>query len=183
MASLKGVRVAVLVEDLYETLELWYPVLRLREERAEVLIVGPKAGEVYKSKEGYPAKADVAADSLSGDEVGAVIVPGGYAPDRMRRHSAMVRLVRDAFEKGKIVAAICHGGWMLAEADVVRGRTVTSFFAIKTDLINAGANWVDQEVVRDGNLITSRVPSDLPAFLRTIIAALQEAKVTADVYD
>ncbi|MDT7893075.1 MAG: hypothetical protein LASZOEIN_000382 [Candidatus Fervidibacter sp.] len=176
MGKLEGVRVAVLVEDLYENLELWYPVLRLREEGAQVFIVGPKAGETYKSKEGYPAKADKSAEEISADEIDAVIVPGGYAPDRMRRHEAMVKLVREAAQKGKIVAAICHGGWMLAEADVVRGRTVTSFFAIKTDLINAGANWVDKEVVRDGNIITSRVPSDLPAFMRTIIEALAEKK-------
>jgi len=176
MGRLKGVRVAVLVEDLYENLELWYPVLRLREEGAEVFIVGPKAGETYKSKEGYPAKSDKSAEEISADEVDAVIVPGGYAPDRMRRHEAMVKLVKEAAQKGKIVAAICHGGWMLAEADVIRGRTVTSFFAIKTDLINAGANWVDKEVVRDGNIVTSRVPSDLPAFMRTIIEALAEKK-------
>jgi protease I len=148
----------------------------LREEGAQVFVVGPKAGETYKSKEGYPAKADKSAEEISADEIDAVIVPGGYAPDRMRRHEAMVKLVREAAQKVKIVAAICHGGWMLAEADVVRGRTVTSFFAIKTDLINAGANWVDKEVVRDGNIITSRVPSDLPAFMRTIIEALAEKK-------
>lgn len=177
MGKLQGVKVAVLVEDLYENLELWYPVLRLREEGAQVLIVGPKAGETYKSKEGYPAKADTAADNLTASEIDAVIIPGGYAPDRMRRHEAMVRLVKEAFESGKIVAAICHGGWMLAEADIIRGRTVTSFYAIKTDLINAGANWVDREVVRDGNIITSRVPSDLPAFMSVIIEALTEAKV------
>jgi protease I len=176
MGKLEGVRVAVLVEDLYENLELWYPVLRLREEGAQVFVVGPKAGETYKSKEGYPAKADKSAEEISADEIDVVIVPGGYAPDRMRRHEAMVKLVREAAQKGKIVAAICHGGWMLAEADLVRGRTVTSFFAIKTDLINAGANWVDKEVVRDGNIITSRVPSDLPAFMRTIIEALSEKK-------
>lgn len=177
MGKLQGVKVAVLVEDLYENLELWYPVLRLREEGAQVLIVGPKAGETYKSKEGYPAKADTAADNLTANEIDSVIIPGGYAPDRMRRHEAMVKLVKEAFESGKIVAAICHGGWMLAEADIIRGRTVTSFYAIKTDLVNAGANWVDREVVRDGNIVTSRVPSDLPAFMSAIIEALTEAKV------
>lgn len=176
MMQLQGRKVAVLVEDLYENLELWYPVLRLREEGAEVFIVGPRGGETYKSKEGYPAKADKSAEEVNADEIDAVIVPGGYAPDRMRRHQSMVKLVREAFEKGKIVAAICHGGWMLAEADIVRGRTVTSFFAIKTDMVNAGANWVDKEVVRDGNIITSRVPSDLPSFMRAIIDALTEMK-------
>lgn len=176
MGKLEGTRVAVLVEDLYENLELWYPVLRLREEGAEVFIVGPRAGEIYKSKEGYPAKSDKAASEISADEIDAIIIPGGYAPDRMRRNEAMVNLVKEAAQKGKIVAAICHGGWMLAEADVIRGRTVTSFYAIKTDLINAGANWVDKEISRDGNIITSRVPSDLPTFMRTIIEALAEKR-------
>lgn len=176
MGKLEGVCVAVLVEDLYENLELWYPVLRLREEGAEVLIVGPKAGETYRSKEGYPAKADKSASEVSADEIDAVIVPGGYAPDRMRRHEVMVRLVKEVAQKDKIVAAICHGGWILAEADIVRGRRVTSFSAIKTDLVNAGANWFEEEVVRDGNIITSRVPSDLPLFMRTIIEALAEMK-------
>ncbi|GBC98378.1 Putative cysteine protease YraA [bacterium HR17] len=181
MERLKGCRVAVLVEDLYENLELWYPTLRLREEGAEVVLVGPKAGETYRSKEGYPAKADRAADEVNADEFDAVIVPGGYGPDRMRRHAAMVKLVRDAFEKGKVVAAICHAGWMLVEADIVRGRTVTSFWSIRTDMVNAGAHWVDREVVRDGNIITSRVPDDLPAFLREIINALVEARSAVGV--
>lgn len=179
MAELSGCRVAVLAEDQYETLELWYPLLRLREAGAEVVVVGPEAGATYRSKEGYPVRADAAADAVRAEEFDAVIVPGGYAPDRMRRHEAMVRLVRDAFRLGRIVAAICHGGWLLAEADVARGRTVTCFHSIKTDLVNAGAHYVDQEVVRDGQLVTSRVPADLPAFLRTIVGALQEARATA----
>ncbi|MDH3383138.1 MAG: DJ-1/PfpI family protein, partial [Deltaproteobacteria bacterium] len=104
------------------------------------------------------------------------IIPGGYAPDRMRRHKAMVDMVRDVFARGKVVAAICHGGWMLASADVLRGRKATGFFAIKDDLVNAGARYEDREVVRDGNLVTSRKPEDLPAFCRTIIQTLTEAK-------
>lgn len=174
MGELQGYRVAVLVEEQYEPLELWYPVLRLREAGAEVSIVGPEAGATYRSKDGYPARADAAAADVRAADFDAVVIPGGYAPDRMRRHEAMVRLVREAFEQGKVVAAICHAGWMLAEAGIARGRTVTCFHSIKTDLIHAGARYVDQEVVRDGNLITSRVPSDLPAFLRTIIGALRE---------
>lgn len=179
MAELQGCRVAVLVEDQYEPLELWYPVLRLREAGAEVVVVGPEAGQTYRSKDGYPVRADAAAADVRADDFDAVVIPGGYAPDRMRRHEAMVRLVREAYQQGKVVAAICHAGWMLAEADVIRGRTVTGFHSIKTDLVNAGARYVDQEVVRDGNLITSRVPSDLPAFLRTLIAALRERRAGA----
>jgi protease I len=172
--ELKGKRVAVLAETMYQELELWYPLLRLREAGAETFVVGSGSAERYESKMGYPVSVDMAASQVSAEDVDAVIIPGGYAPDFMRRYPAMVGLVRDAFAQGKVVAAICHAGWMLASADIARGKTVTSVSAIKDDLINAGATWVDQEVVRDGNLITSRVPSDLPVFCRTIIEALNE---------
>lgn len=168
-----GKRVAVLCEQMYQEMELWYPVYRLREAGAEVRIVGPKADTEYKSKAGYPVKSDTAADAVRGADFDAVIVPGGWAPDYMRRHKAMVALVRDAAAAGKVVAAICHAGWMLASAGVLRGRKATCFFAIADDIRNAGAEYVDQEVVVDGNLITSRVPDDLPAFLRAILAALE----------
>jgi protease I len=117
-------------------------------------------------------EADAAMGEVRGEDFDAVIIPGGYAPDHMRRYEELVKLVRDAFRAGKVVAAICHGGWMLASADVVRDRTATCFFAIRDDLVNAGARYVDQEVARDGNLITSRKPDDLPAFCRTIIEAM-----------
>jgi protease I len=175
MMELKGKHVAVLAEDLYEDLELWYPVHRFREAGAEVTIVGAGASG-YSSKHGYPVTPDATAEKVSPADFDAVIIPGGYAPDRMRRHKAMVDLVRNMFAGGKVVAAICHGGWMLVSADVVRGRKATCFFAIKDDLINAGARYEDREVVRDGNLVTSRKPEDLPAFCRTIIQALTEAK-------
>ena len=169
--KLTGKRVAVLVADLYQELEFWYPYLRLKEEGAEVVAVGPEEGE-YKSKLGYPAKADLAAAMARADDFDAVIIPGGYAPDYMRRSPELVALVRKMAEQGKVVAAICHGGWMLCSARVIKGKRVTSFYAIRDDLENAGATWVDKPVVRDGNLITSRVPSDLPAFLREVISAL-----------
>lgn len=169
--SLQGRKVAVLAEDLYEDLELWYPVLRMREEGATVIVVGPRA-QTYKSKNGYPAEATTAAEQVSAGEFDAVIVPGGYAPDKMRRSEAMVRLVRDAFQQGKVVAAICHAGWMLASADILKGVRATSVRAIKDDMVNAGAEWVDQPVVRDRNVITSRRPDDLPDFCREIIGAL-----------
>ncbi len=164
--------VAVLVEDLYEDMELWYPVYRLREEGAQVDLVGPAAGTSYSSKHGYPAKADRAAKDASAATYDAVIIPGGYSPDRMRRHPAMVKMVADAMAQGKAVAAICHAAWLLCSADVLHGRRVTSYFAIKDDVTNAGAQWVDEEVVVDENLITSRKPDDLPAFLRKIIERL-----------
>jgi protease I len=177
--ELAGKRVAVLAEDHYENLELWYPVLRLREAGAQVTIVGPKAGESYKSKEGYPAKADLSMDDARASDFDAVIVPGGYAPDRMRRYPAMLRLVREVFQAGKIVAAICHAAWVPISAGIVKGRTMTCVSAVKDDVINAGANYVDKEVVVDGNLISSRTPSDLPAFCREIVKALSAAKVAA----
>ncbi len=177
--KLTGTTIGVLVEDNYQELELWYPVLRLREEGAHVVVIGPKKGYIYTSKHGYPVTADQAAEDVQVSTLAAVIVPGGYAPDLMRRHPAMVRLVRDANERGIVVAAICHAGWMLVSADVLRGRKATCFHSIKDDLVNAGAEYVDAEVVRDRNLVTSRTPDDLPAFCRTIIAILAEAGVGA----
>lgn len=167
----KDKRVAVLVADLYQELEFWYPYLRLKEEGAKAVAVGPEARE-YRSRLGYPAKAELAAAQVRAPDFDAVVIPGGYAPDNMRRSPALVAFVREMAEGGKPVAAICHGGWMLCSARVVKGKKVTSVSAIRDDLENAGATWVDEEVVRDGNVITSRVPSDLPAFLRAILAAL-----------
>jgi protease I len=167
----KNKRVAVLVADMYQELEFWYPYLRLKEEGATVVAVGPEKRE-YKSRLGYPAQAELAAAQVRAADFEAVVIPGGYAPDYMRRSPALVSFVREMAEADKLVAAICHGGWMLCSARVVKGKKVTSVGAIRDDLENAGATWVDEEVVRDGNIITSRVPSDLPAFLRAILAAL-----------
>ena len=163
----------MLVEDLYEDLELWYPLLRLREEGAETLVLGPGTAKVHTSKHGYPVEVDRVVQVADVDQYDGVIIPGGYAPDHMRRHPAMVAFVREAAHHHKVVAAICHAPWMLASADVVRGKNVTCFFSIKDDLIHAGANYRDAEVVMDGNLITSRQPGDLPAFCQAIIAALE----------
>ncbi len=171
--ELKNKRVAVLVEQQYQELEVWYPVYRLREAGAEVLLVGPEAGKTYPSKLGYPAKSDKAANDVSASEFDAVVAPGGFAPDYMRRDPAMVRLVADAAEQGKPVAAICHGVWMLCSARVLKGHKATCFFAIKDDVINAGGEYVDEEVVVSGNLITSRKPDDLPAFCMALIKAMQ----------
>ena len=170
--SLKGKRIAILAENNYQEMELWVPYYRMKEEGAEVRVVGAGGNRSYASKHGYPVAVDVQADAVSAVEFDAVIVPGGYAPDMMRRHEAMVKLVREATQQGKVVAAICHAGWMLASADVIRGKKVTSFFSIKDDMTHAGGQWVDQEVVVDGTLITSRKPDDLPAFCREIVKAL-----------
>ncbi|MEW6386870.1 MAG: type 1 glutamine amidotransferase domain-containing protein [Thermodesulfobacteriota bacterium] len=172
--KLTGKRVAILAETLYQDLELWYPLLRFQEEGAQVVVVGSGSAKNYHGKFGYPVEVDRAAPEVSAAEFDAVVIPGGYAPDHMRRYPAMVSLVREAFLQGKVVASICHGGWMLASARILAGKTVTSFFAIKDDLVHAGANFVDMEVAVDGNLITSRKPEDLPAFCRAIIAALEK---------
>ncbi len=172
--ELEGKRIAILAEDMYEDLELWYPLMRMQEAGAHVNVVGMPGVEAYESKHGYPVRVDVAVDEISPDDFDAVVIPGGYAPDRMRRHGSLLSFVRGVFDKGGIVAFICHAGWVPISAGIVAGKRVTSFFAIKDDLVNAGAEWVDEEVVKDGNLISSRTPADLPAFCRTIIAALEE---------
>ncbi len=169
--KLKGKRVAVLVSDMFQELEFWYPYYRMQEEGAEVVAVGPEATQ-YKSKLGYPAQAELPARSARAEEFDAVIIPGGYAPDYMRRSAELVDFVRKMAQTGRVVASICHGPWVLCSANVVSGKRVTSFFAIRDDLENAGATWVDEPVVRDWNLITSRVPDDLPVFVREIVAAL-----------
>jgi protease I len=170
--KLEGKRIAILAENLYQEMELWVPYYRFREEGAEVKVVGAGGAKSYASKHGYPVSVDVQAEQVKAVEFDAVVVPGGYAPDMMRRHTAMVNLVREAAQQGKVVAAICHAGWMLVSAGVLKGRKATSFFSIKDDLTAAGADWQDAEVVVDGNLITSRRPDDLPAFCRAIVAAL-----------
>jgi protease I len=167
--KLTGKKVAILVEDIYEDQELWYPYYRLKEEGAEVVLVGPEAGKTYSSKHGYPAEANEAANNISLDSLHGVLIPGGYAPDKMRREAAMVQLAKDAIDRGKTVAAICHAGWLLCSTGILSGRRATSFFSIKDDMVNAGVEWVDEEVVVDDNLITSRTPNDLPAYLRAII--------------
>jgi protease I len=170
--ELSGKRIALLVEDLYNEFEFWYPYYRMKEAGAKVTVVGTGAKE-YHSKIGLPAPGGTPAESVKAADFDAVIVPGGYAPDRMRRNAAMLKLVQECFSQGKIVAAICHAGWMLVSAKVLKGKKATCFSSIKDDLINAGGIYLDQEVVRDGNLITSRTPDDLPAFCREIIAAMK----------
>jgi protease I len=173
--KLAGKRIAILAENLYQEMELWVPLYRLREEGADVKVIGAGGARSYASKHGYPVTVDAQAEQVKAVEFDAVIVPGGYAPDLMRRHGAMVALVREAAQQGKVVAAICHAGWMLVSAGILKGRKATSFFSIKDDLVAAGCDWQDAEVVVDGNLITSRKPDDLPAFCRAIVAALAKS--------
>lgn len=172
---LAGRMIAILVENEYEDLEFWYPFYRMQEEGMTVIGLAPEAG-TYKSKHGYPVDVTTGIDEVEATDFDAVIIPGGYAPDKMRRHEQMVDFVRQAFEEDRVVAAICHAGWMLVSAGILKERTATCFFSIKDDLVNAGANYVDEEVVRDGNLITSRTPDDLPAFCSKIIETLSRVE-------
>jgi protease I len=170
------IRAAVLVEQQYQEMEVWYPIYRLREAGYTVTVVGPEAGQTYPSKLGYPVKSDRAARDVSAGDFDLLVIPGGFAPDYMRRCEALLRLVSDMAEQGKVVAAICHGPWVLCSTQALKGRRATCFHSIKDDVSNAGATYVDAEVVRDGNLITSRKPDDLPAFLTAIFQAVKEAR-------
>jgi len=171
--ELSHARAAVLVEQQYQELEVWYPYYRLKEAGCQVTLVSPDAGQTYPSKLGYPAKSDKAAKDCSPGDFDLLVIPGGFAPDFIRRSEAMLKFVRGMVEANKVIAAICHGPWVLCSTPGLKGKKATCFFAIKDDVRNAGANYVDAEVVRDGNLITSRKPDDLPAFMQTIFEALK----------
>jgi deglycase len=172
--KIQDAQVAVLAENQYQELELWYPLLRLREAGANVLTVAPSAEQLYGSKLGYPVKADLAVTEVQPEQLDALIIPGGFAPENFRRTPQIVNLVRKVHEQGSLVAAICHAGWLLASAGIAKGRRVTCVAIIKDDVINSGGNYVDEPVVRDGNLITSRLPGDLPDFGRAIVQYLEQ---------
>ena len=165
-------RVVILVEDLYQDLEVWYPYYRLKEAGVSVTLVGTGKKE-YKGKYGYPINADRSADQVRAKDFEGLIVPGGYAPDILRRYPAVIRLVKAFDRQGKPIGAICHAAWVLCSAGILSGRIVTCFSAIKDDVVNAGAEFVDREVMRDGNLVTSRKPDDLPAFMEKFLEALR----------
>ena len=167
--KLKDKRILMFIDSIYEDLELLYPKYRLIEEGAKVIIAGPKAGEVYKGKHGYPCKSDAAIAQIKESDFDGLVIPGGFAPDQLRRDSKVLELTRQFHQSGKLIAHICHAGWIPISAKIVKGFKCTSTPGIKDDLVNAGAIWVDQEVVVDKNHITSRRPDDLPAFCRAII--------------
>jgi protease I len=173
--AIAGKRVACLVGDDYEDLEVWYPVLRLREAGARVDLVGLEPGEDVRGKHGYPARADRGIAQVEPREYDAVIVPGGWMPDKLRRNERVLAFCRDIDQSKKVVATICHGPWILISARILRGRTLTSTPGIRDDVENAGARWIDEAVVRDGNLISSRRPPDLPAFGKALVEALDES--------
>ena len=172
--KLKGMKIIQLVSDDFEDLELWYPVLRLREEGAEVKIVGEEKGKTYTGKYGVPVVSDLSFDEINADEFDAILVPGGWAPDKLRRYPEVLRMVRAMHEKKKPIGQICHAGWVLISAKILDGRKVTSTPGIKDDMENAGAVWVNEPVVVDGHIVSSRRPPDLPDYLRELIKVLSK---------
>jgi len=165
-------KIAIMVDEMYQVLEVWYPYYRLKETGLDVDFVAGEAKKEYHSKEGYPCMSDISAKAANADDYDCMIVPGGFAPDFMRRNEEVVKFANDMVDAGKVIAAICHGGWLLCSTNVYKGKKATCFMAIKDDIKNAGAQYVDDECVVDGNLITSRKPDDLPAFCTAILKAL-----------
>jgi protease I len=174
--SLQNKTILFFAGPLYEDLELWYPKIRLEEEGARTVVAG--TGEkTYQGKRGYPLTVDTDVDRIRAGEFDGLVIPGGYAPDIMRRSQKLLQLTREIYQAGKPVAFICHAGWVPISAGIVRGKRGTSVGAIKDDLVNAGMLWEDSPVVVDGNLISSRTPADLPDFMRALIAALEKSGV------
>lgn len=172
--KLKDKRVAYLIEEGFEDLEFWVPLMRLREEGARVTVVGSGSADRYQGKHYLQATPDVRAEQVSPDDFDALVVPGGWAPDKLRRYPAILDLVRGVHQQGKIVASICHAGWVLASAGIVDGRRATGSTGIKDDMVNAGATWVNEPAFRDGNLVWGRVVDDIPDFCRELVEALAE---------
>ncbi len=167
-------KIAIMVDEMYQTLEAWFPYYRFREAGFDVDFVAAEAKKEYHSKEGYPCLSDAAAKDADAGSYDCMVVPGGFAPDFMRRSPDVVKFANDMVNSGKLIAAICHGGWLLCSTSIYKGKKATCFMAIKDDIKNAGAEYVDAECVVDGNLITSRRPDDLPAFCTEILRALQD---------
>jgi protease I len=170
--ALEGIRILVLVGEDYEDLELWYPKLRLEEAKVHVTVAGEVQGRVYSGKHGYPCTSDAAIGDMEAADFHGIVVPGGWMPDKLRRDRKVLSLVRDFSATGKVVAAICHGGWIPISAGVYRGVRVTGSPGIRDDLVNAGAVWEDAPVVVDRNHVTSRKPADLPAFMAAVLDVL-----------
>ncbi|EGL83335.1 intracellular protease, PfpI family [Caldalkalibacillus thermarum TA2.A1] len=169
---LQGKKVISLVHHEFEDLELWYPLIRLKEEGATVHLVGEQKGETYKGKYGVPAVADYAFDDIDPGEYDAILVPGGWAPDKLRRFPQVINMIRHMHEAKKPIGQICHAGWVLISAKILKGKKVTSTPGIRDDMENAGAIWVDEPVVVDGNLVSSRRPPDLHEYAKAFADVL-----------
>ena len=174
---LTDLRFLMFVDEVYEDLELWYPKLRLIEAGAHVTVAGPEADTVYMGKHGYPCRSETAIALMESDDFHGLVIPGGFMPDKLRRDEKVKQLVREFAESDKLVAAICHGGWIPISAGVYRGVRVTGSPGIKDDLINAGAIWQDAPVVVDRHFVSSRRPDDLPDFCRAIIEVMSGVTV------
>ncbi len=170
---LQNKKIAFLIDEGFEDLEFWVTVMRLREEGAQVTIVGSKGGQTFQGKNALSAASDVAASAVSAANFDALVVPGGWAPDKLRRDPAVKKLVKDVYDQGKIVGLICHAGLVGISAGVVRGHKATGSEGIKDDLVNAGAIWVDEPALRDGNLVWGRVVKDIPDFCRELVGAIE----------
>ncbi|GIW75382.1 MAG: protease [Phycisphaerae bacterium] len=169
-------RIAILVEKIYEDLELQYPKYRLKEAGHQVDVIGPKAGETYVGKHGYPQKAEISASDVRIQDYQLLVIPGGTSPDHMRRDEHMVRIAREADRAGIPMAAICHGPWLMCSTSALKGRRCTSYMSIVHDVLNAGGKWVDEACVVDGPIITARTPDDLPAFMTAILSLLEKGQ-------
>ncbi len=167
-------RIAILVADLYDDNELYYPYYRLLEEGYQVDFIGAEANTTYKSKHGLPVVSKYAASDVNVSDYDGLVIPGGFSPDYMRRSSDIVDFAKNLDKLKKPMAAICHGAWLMASACDLKGKTMTCFFSIKDDIVHAGANYVDEAVVVDGHLVTSRTPKDLPVFVKTFIQVLEK---------
>jgi protease I len=176
--NLADAQVAVLAENLYQELELWYPLMRLREEGCNIVVVGA-AKTTYASKLGYPVMPDMLVADADPAMFDAIVIPGGFAPENMRRHRALIAFVRKVHDQGSLIAAVCHAGLVLASAGIARDRDLTCVALVKDDVVHAGGKYRDEAVVRDRNLITSRLPSDLHLFGKAIIDYLREVPRTA----
>ena len=172
MGSLQGKRILMFVGDVYEDLELWYPKLRLIEAGASVVVAGPDAEHMYEGKNGYPCRSDAAIEDVRAEDFAGLVVPGGFMPDKLRRDPRVLQLVQEFHVAQKLIAAVCHGGWIPISAGVYDGVRVTGSLGIKDDLVNAGAVWEDAAVVVDRHFVSSRKPDDLPDFCRGILAVL-----------
>jgi len=164
--------ILILLENIYEDLELWYPKIRLEEEGYKTIVAAPQAKTTYLGKHGYPCVSDIDFNQMEKGEFDALVIPGGFSPDKLRRYNPVLSIVQKLNSQQKPIAFICHGGWVAISANILSGKKATSTIAIRDDMVNAGCLWEDKSVVVDGNLISSRTPKDLPDFCKALLSAL-----------